>query len=144
MSYSPNFEEDIATLFGSKQQAFPHLAMHLTRNHPHVDVSMEIPKQPGNAFDLNINLQGDELHMGTGGFWLEWFPCTKPNVVAEFQDAVQGLLSGTYRIVEHVLRGRVVKAQLQRRTDDGWRTVGTSGGLYLPIGRKTTRVLQNV
>ncbi len=38
-------------------------------------VELEIPKQPGLDFDVNLNLQGDELHLNAGtGFWLEWFP----------------------------------------------------------------------
>ena len=142
MSQSPHVG-DIVTLFGSIQQAFPHLAMDLRSNHPHVDVIMYIPKQAGNAFDLNINLQADELHMRTDGLWLEFFPCSKPNVVADFKDAVHGLLTGNYRIIETIRRGQVVKAKLQRQTERGWQTVGSSGGLHLPFGRKTTRVVQN-
>jgi hypothetical protein len=55
--------QDMATLLESIQHAFPQLAMDLNRNHPQPDLSMDIPQQPGNAFDLHINLQGDELHL---------------------------------------------------------------------------------
>jgi hypothetical protein len=35
---------------------------------------MEVPRQSGLAFDVILNLQGDELHLSAGAFWLEWFP----------------------------------------------------------------------
>jgi hypothetical protein len=134
----------IVKLFESIQTEFPHLRMRLERDHPHVELNMDIPRQPGLLFDVNLNLQGDELHLSVGSFWLEWFPCTKPEVVAAFRDAVNGVLSGTFRIVEHFRGTRAVKAQLQKPTGDGWQTIGTWSTLYLPIGQKGTRVLRNV
>jgi hypothetical protein len=48
----------------------------------HVDVTVDIPTQDGLAFPIHLNLQnGDELHLvANHGFWLEWFPCTTPQV----------------------------------------------------------------
>jgi hypothetical protein len=134
----------IETLFESIQGAFPHLTMRLDRHHPHVELNMDIPRQPGLLFDVNLNLQGDELHLSAGSFWLEWFPCTKPDVVAAFEEAVNGVLSGTFRIVEHLRGPRAVKAQLQKPATNGWQTVGTRSTIYLPFGRKSMRVLKNV
>jgi len=96
------------------------------------------------AFDVILNLQGDELHLSAGAFWLEWFPCTDLEVVARYQDAVTGLLSGRYRILESAIGNRVVKAQLQRPDSDRWQTIGTwcNLGVLLPWPR-STQILQN-
>ena len=136
--------EDVARLFESIQRAFPHVTMRLDRHHPHVDLNVDIASQPGRLFDVNINLQGDELHLDVGALWLEWFPCTDSDVVAKFREAVHGVLSGTFRIVEHLRGPRAVKAELQRPAKRGWEGAGTSGRLHLPLGPKSTRVLQNV
>ena len=76
---------------------------------------MDIPSQPGLLFNVSINLQQDELYLDVGARWLEWFPCTDADVVAKFREAVRGVLSGTFRIVERLARrscgeGRVAEA----------------------------------
>src|SRR5436309_11491651 len=131
--------EEVASLFEAIRLAFPQLTMQLDRHHPHVDLNMDIPRQPGLLFDVNIKLQGDELHLDTGALWLEWFPCTDPDVVAKFREAVHGVLSGAFRIVEHLRGTRAVKAELQKPAGRGWEGAGTSGRLYLPLGPKSTR-----
>jgi len=118
--------------------------MALQEEHPHVDLNMDVRKQPGLSFDVNVNLQGDELHLSAGAFWLEWFPCTDPEITARYRDAVIGLLSGRYRILEHCVGKNVVRAQLQRPDNHGWQIIGTWSGLRdLFPWRRTTRVLQN-
>ena len=143
MAKQVNIEEMLA-LFESIREAFPHLTMRLERHHPHVKLNMDVPRQPGVLFEVNLNLQGDELHLSAGSFWLEWFPCTKPDVVATFREAVHGVLSGSFRIVEHLRGTRAIKAHLQKPAENGWQTVGTWSTLYLPFGPKSTRVLKNV
>ena len=135
----------ILTLFEGIQSAFPNLHMHVQGEHPHVDLMLDIPRQPGLVFPVNLNLQGDELHLSAGPFWLEWFPCTDSEVVARYRQAVVGLLSGEYRILEHLVGKRTVKAQLQRPDGEKWETIGTSFGIggVLPW-RRSTRVLQNL
>jgi hypothetical protein len=130
--------------FESIQAAFPHLTMTLDTQPGHVDVSLEIPKQPGLDFDVFVNLQGDELHLNAGSnFWLERFPCTDEGVEVGFLESVHGLLSGRFRIVEHHRRGKAFKAVLQRPTDRGWESNGTWMRPHLPGGRTTKVVLQN-
>jgi hypothetical protein len=132
-------------LFEEIRDAFPHLSMRLDREPSEVDLDMDVPEQPGLAFGMNLNLQGDELHLSAGAFWLEWFPCTKPDVVQAYRDAVHGLISGAYRIREHYRGGRPFKAELQRPNGDGWHTIGTWHGWAWPLPRRTVeRVLQNV
>jgi hypothetical protein len=41
-----------------------------------VDIEMQIRAQDRLGFDVILQLQGDELHMGVGAFWLKWSPCT--------------------------------------------------------------------
>ena len=132
-------------LFEEIRDAFPQLSMRLDQASRDVDLNMDVPRQPGLAFDVNLNLQGDELHLSAGAFWLEWFPCTQPIVVDAYRQAVRGLLSGAYRIREHYRGRRPFKAELQKPGVDGWQTIGTWYGWAWPFPRRTVqKVLQNV
>lgn len=132
-------------LFEHIRDSFPRLSMRLDEDPPEVDLAMHIPQQPGLAFDMNLNLQGDELHLSAGAFWLEWFPCAKADVVEAYRRAVHGLISGDYRIREHHRGGRAFKAELQKMEGDDWQTIGTWSGWACPLPRRTIeKVLQNV
>ena len=135
----------ISQLLNDIQSAFPHLEMKLESNHPHMDLNLDIPQQGSLQFDVNINLQGDELHLSAGHFWLEWFPCSDVRVVKAFREAVHGLLSGEFRILESYRGKRAIKAELQRPSADGWKTIGTWSALSLPIPwRVTLKELRNI
>lgn len=54
-------------LFKEIRSAFPQLSMQLDHDPQHVELNVDIPKQPGLTFDMNLNLQGDELHLHRGG-----------------------------------------------------------------------------
>jgi len=126
------------------QERFPQLTMKLDREHPHVDVVLDIPQQRGLDFQVSLNLQNrDELHLAAGAFWCEWFPCTSPAKVDEYLNAAIGLIEGRYRILEHLRGSRVVKAELQRPLGSDWETVGRWLTVSLPWPRKKTRVLRN-
>jgi hypothetical protein len=132
-------------LFEEIRDAFPELVMRLEHNPANVDINMDILQQPGCAFDVNLNLQGDELHLSAGAFWLEWFPCTRPDVVQAYREAVDGLLGGAYRIRERYRGGRPIKAELQKPHGTGWQTIGTWYGWAWPIPRRTVeKILHNV
>jgi hypothetical protein len=134
----------VATIFREVQRSFPHLRMLLELDHPHVDISMDIPEQEGLRFTVNLNLQGDELHMSAGGFWLEWFPCTDESVVRHFLEAVRGILSGRFRILQYSRWGRVIGAELQQPRDGDWETIGISSHSFLPFRwLSTPGVLRN-
>ncbi|HXW08619.1 MAG TPA: hypothetical protein VD833_25535 [Vicinamibacterales bacterium] len=131
-------------LFEEIRQAFPHLAMDLDHEPAQVDLEMNIRQQAGLDFDVSLNLQGDELHLSAGAFWLSWFPCTRPEIVEAYRDAVHGLLGGAYRIREHSRGGRVFRAELQRLQTGEWQTIGTSHGWAWPFPRgAVVTVLQN-
>jgi hypothetical protein len=132
-------------LFEEIRDAFPQLSMRLDHDPPNVDLNMDIPEQPGLTFDMNLNLQGDELHLNAGAFWLEWFPCTRPDVVQAYRETVHGLLSGIYRIRERHRGGRPFKAELQKPDQGGWQTIGTWNGWAWPFPRRSVeKIVQNV
>ena len=136
--------EDIVALFETIRAAFPHLEMTVERYHRYLDVAMDIPEQPGLAFTVALSLQGNELHLYAGEFRFEWFPCTRADIVSAYREAVHGLLSGSYRIVEHWRGSRAVKAQLQRPVGVGWETIFTTYKLDLLFWvPKTERALRN-
>jgi len=132
-------------VFRHIEAEFPALSMSLVTDHPQVDVMLDIPAQPGLAFDVSLNLQNrDELHIVAPGFWCEWFPCTDPQKEEIYREAVAGLLAGSYRIVETLVGDRVVRAELQRPIGTDWKAIGISLTFSFPWQRKSTRIVQNL
>jgi hypothetical protein len=139
------FEIALST-FERIRATFPALEMNLDLLHAHLDVAMVIPAQPGLSFKVHLNLQNrDELHLSASTFWCEWFPCTNPKTVESYFEAVSGLLSGEFRILEHWRGKRPVKAQLQRPSGDDWENVATSGGISAIVlwPKKALKIVQN-
>jgi hypothetical protein len=143
----PTKEFEIAvSAFEKIKGRFPFLSMNLDLHHAHVDVAMDIPAQPCLSFEVHLDLQNiDELHLVASAFWCEWFPCTNPKKVERYIEAVSGLLSGEFRILEHWRGRRPVKAQLQRPVGTGWKKVATWGDVsaLVPWPKKTLKVVQN-
>jgi len=133
-------------IFRAIRDAFPHLEMEFAESidRTGVDAELHIPAQASLRFDVNLNLQGDELHLNAGALWAEWFPITDAHVVARYEAAARGLLSGEFRINEHIRGGRAVKAELQEPVGSRWRRVASWSQLHLPLPwRKTYRILRN-
>ena len=108
---------------------------------------MEIPAQPGMAFPVDLNLQNlDELHLVASALWVEWFPCTDPKKVEKYFEAVSGVLSGQFRILEHWRGKRAVRAELQRPDAGGWETIANwlDVSVLIPWPRKTFKIVQNL
>jgi hypothetical protein len=134
-------EEVLATL----RRRFPSLAVDRCADAPGVDALVRLPVQTGLEVEIDLSLQNnDELHLTAGHFWVEWFPCHDQRIFDDFMDAVVGLISGRYRIVEQFVRGRPTQAKLQRPEGDGWRTVASWANLLvlLPWPR-IERVVRN-
>jgi hypothetical protein len=133
-------------VFEKIRAAFPTLVMNLDLTPKYVDIAMDIPAQAGLLFDVSLNLQNvDELHLSASALWVEWFPCTKPDRVEHYFEAVSGLLSGRFRILEHWRGGRSVKAELQSPRGNTWKTVcGCSHLLSVPWPRKRFNIVQNL
>ena len=112
--------------------------------HAWVDVEMRIAAQSDRPFALLLQLQGDELHLYVGdAFHGSWFPSTRSEVVEQFRIAVEELLAGRWRVVEHTIRNVAVRGQLQRPAVYGWRTVATwATPLALIPWPRRKRVLQ--
>lgn len=138
--------EIAVSTFERIRAAFPSLAMNLDLHPKHVDLAMDIPVQPGLSFRVHLNLQNcDELHLNASALWVEWFPCTKPEKVDAYFEAVSGLLSGKFRILERWRGKRAVKASLQRPKNGGWKTIhGWWPLLSIPWPPKTFKVVQNL
>jgi len=119
--------------------------MELDENNVDVDVMMDIPSQPGLAFNVSLNLQNiDELHLNASCLCFSWFPCDMPGVEERFVEAVHGVLSGGYRILEYRRGQRCVKAKLQKPADSGWKTIATWSCLHFPFPwKKTISILRN-
>jgi hypothetical protein len=130
----------VFTLIDGLRAAFPRLEIKVQQDHPEVDLNVDIPRQAGLPFDINLNLQEDELHLSVGGFWRSGHPCDRPDVLQWFQDAVAGLLSGSHRIVQHYRGRRVVSGELQRLDAGEWKTV-TEGYRRLWFGRRRREIL---
>jgi hypothetical protein len=120
--------------------------MNLDLGPEHVDVAMDIPAQPGLLFRVGLNLQNlDELHLNASALWVEWFPCTKPERVEQYFEAVSGLLSGRFRILEYWRGKRPVKAKLQAPRNGRWKTIARwSVLLSIPWPPKRVKVVQNL
>ena len=110
-----------------------------------VQVSLSIPVQDGLKHEVWLAFQnGDELHFGVGHFWLEWFPCTDPEVVTAYIEAVSAFLAGRARVLERYRGDRCVGAKLQLAGGSGWSTIGTWSRLSLPFPwSRTYRELRN-
>ena len=138
------FDEAVAGI----RREFPDLRIDVTQGHPNYEVMADIPAQPPRlAFSVGINLQNhDELHLTASHLWVEWFPCGDEEVFQRFMQAVSGLLSGRYRILESFVGRRPVKAALQRPIDhDAWETVACWSDLGILVPWKRTKhVVQNV
>lgn len=127
--------------------AFPALAMNLDLRPEHVELAMVIPAQPGLSFPVDLNLQNlDELHLVASPLWVEWFPCTDSKKVEEYFEALSGLLSGQFRILEHWRGKRVVRAELQRPDGRGWKDMANwlTLSVLIPWPPKTLKVVQNL
>ena len=126
---------------------FPALHIEVIRDHPSVHAFAEMHVQPGLAFEVIVNLQNrDELHLNAGEhFWVEWFPCGEEQVFHRFMQAVIGVISGEYRVLETYVLGSAAKAELQRPNGHGgWQRVATWANVraLIPVFR-SHNVLQN-
>jgi len=111
--------------FEEIQSSFPRLNMDMNYNQRYLDLAMDIPKQSGLDFDVSLNLQDDELHISASGFWGSYFPMKDPIVITAYLEAVKGILSGEYRILQSMKNGMVITSFLQRPNEGSWETIFT-------------------
>jgi hypothetical protein len=131
--------------FAEIAQRFPSLQMVENQDDP-AEISITMPVQPGLSQKLWLCLQNqDELGVSVGRhFYIEFFPCTKPDRVEKYLDAVTGFLSGRYRVLEYYRGSTCYSAQLQKPEGDRWRTVANWATIWIPLWfKKTVKELRN-
>lgn len=139
-----NYIESASKTFEKIQNLFPDLTMTVDRDPEHVELSVDIPKQSGLDFDINLNLQNeDELHISTKDIWCSFFPMTD-EVIELYIKSVSGLITGEYRILKFLKNDVVYKSVLQRPTQDKWETVFTDINKFkFPWTKMETQIIQN-
>ena len=133
------------TKFKEIQNHFRELKMIINYEDENVDLSMDIPKQEGLDFEINLNLQNDdELHFATNHIWCQFFPADSKNVTEIFFESVIGLINGEYRILQFVNGDKVYKTLLQKPNGLNWETVYTGYEKWrMPWVRIEKNVIQN-
>lgn len=88
-----------------------------------VELAAHLLKQPGLDWSLWLNLQGgDEIGVQSDWFSVEWFPADNREREAKFMAALNGLLSGSVRLVcKFGARRRFpYSVLLESESDSGW------------------------
>jgi len=121
-------------VFEEVAKRFPALQMVENHDDP-VEISITLPIQPGLSHKVWLCLQNyDELGIKAGDhFYIEFFPCTKPDRVEKYLDAVTGFLSGEYRVLEDYRGATCYWARLQKPDGDRWRTIATWATIWIPF-----------
>tara|TARA_R110001592_G_scaffold239559_3_gene499504 strand:+ start:593 stop:1063 length:471 start_codon:yes stop_codon:yes gene_type:complete len=110
--------------FKKIQSYFPEMIMNMDYKHKHVELSMDIPKQNGLDFEINLNLQNDdELHISTDYIWCQLFSAESDELVDMFYESVLGIIKGEYRILQFVKNDKVYKSFLQKPNGEEWETI---------------------
>jgi|SRR5579859_3155344 len=141
---TPDTEAIARSVFTEIGKRFPSLKMVENRDAP-IEISITMPVQPGLSFEVWLCLQNhDELGFSVGHFYIEFFPCTKPDRVEKYVDAVSGFISGEYRILEHYRGTKCYRAQLQKLEGAHWRTIANWATIWIsPSFKKTLKELRN-
>ncbi len=109
-----------------------------------ISVEMNIPKQVGLSFEINLILAGDELILVISEF--HWhFSCTEIDEVNWCIESVVRLVTNQARLKEILWGKRVRKSELQVLHEGEWATDAVTGTMLLPsFAKKTTRYIQNI
>jgi hypothetical protein len=136
-------------LFGRIRAAFPHLHMEPRENPPGEsgpDAEMSIEVQPGLAFEIVLNLDGDEFNLSAGEYlWVSWNTCADKAKSAEFEDTLTGLITGKYRINERYVFGIISSAAIEIPAAGGWKTRAKTVNFLTAIipWKRSSKILQN-
>jgi len=111
-----------------------------------VELAACLHRQAGLDWSLWLNLQNnDEIGVQSEFFYVEWFPADDPAREAEFIQAVDGILSGSVRLVCNFGRrgDRPYSVHFELETAHGWKYIsGYANGIH--IGRPAgVMILQN-
>lgn len=126
--------EELFTHIAAKYSRYAS-SIELTPDHDHVSVELTFPKQVGLPFSIDANLQVDELQIGVNDTLAgEWFPVGIPDRIHNFSEAFCCLVDGSGRLIQYTRYGKVLKTQVQRRTEGRWEPLATAiSGIYVPL-----------
>ncbi len=131
-------------VFETLKREFPGLSMEIEESPEYTEVELTIPVQDGLDYQVDLNLQNtDELHFNVDDFLGLWFPCTDSKVSESFLQAVQGFVSGKYRIVMYSRKGKPYKRILQSPSEGSWNTEYTHTTAHWPCFNPQVRYVQN-
>jgi TATA-box binding protein (TBP) (component of TFIID and TFIIIB) len=140
----PDYKTIALDAFNKIKSHFANLKIIEELSDNNVDLSFNIPKQQGLDFDINLNLQTDELHMSTEFFSGSWFPIKHPEVISLFIDAVKGLITGDYRILQYWNGNKLLKSYLQKPADKDWKTIcKANNSITFPWTNLTELIIRN-
>ena len=142
---TPDTEAIARSVFAEIAKRFPYLNMVENRDIP-VEIGITMSVQPGLSHEVWLCLQNrDELGFSAGHLHVEFFPCTKPDRVEKYVDAVSGFLSGKYRILEHYRGTKCYWAQLQKPEGGRWSTIANWATIWIPLSfKRTVKELRNI
>lgn len=133
--------------FQNIRDAFPNLIVDLNTqtNDSDVELEMNIELQEGLDFGIYLNFQNkDQLHMWSNIMCFEYFPANEPEIVKKFTDAVIGIISGNYRVLQKVRNSIPYTAYLQNQEDEIWITIYTHHRKFkLPWLNFDENIIQN-
>ena len=131
--------------FKEIKNQFPELTMKLDYEHQYVDLSMDIPKQNGIDFEINLNLQNeDELHISTDFISCQLFSAESQELVDFFFECVVGIIKGEYRILQFVKKEKVYKSFLQKPNGEKWETIYKGYERFkMPWTKTNENIIQN-
>jgi hypothetical protein len=111
-----------------------------------VDLLMALPVQAGLTFELQFAFADDILFVVAGEHTGEWY-IANGNIEEVWRTVVQiadGLVAGTYRVVEFWQRGRARKTAIEIEDTGSWKAVSTRySTILLPLIRTEKVILQN-
>jgi hypothetical protein len=93
-----------------------------------VELAAYLNRQPGLDWSLWLNLQNeDEIGVQSDWFYVEWFPADDPSREAEFVAALDGLISGSVRLVCKfgAKEDRPYSVMFEAETDSGWTNISS-------------------
>ena len=120
---------------------FPELQINVDLEEPNVHAVACLEEQPELDFDISIDLQNcDELAIIAESLWASYFPIGEEDSFEKFIDAIIGLISGNYRIVEYRVLGSLIKTTLEKPCGQEWLKIYTCSPMpslsFLPLPRK--------
>ncbi len=120
-NYSTQCRNQAHSLFSTIEENFPHFKMTIKDSDPEQPINMVIPEQPGVPRCIFMDLQKtDVLNLSIGPIWMNWKDSNHESVRNDFRTTMQGLLNGTFKLVEYLHGDELRGARIMHLQKDGW------------------------